>query len=175
MDKGAIHIYCGDGKGKTTAGMGLCLRAAGHGERVTICQFMKDNSSGERRVLAGIENVFLMEGPDSEKFSFELTDAERDERRMYYAAQLERAFASASETGKGVLFLDEVLYAIGAGLLDEELLIRRLGEKPEELEVILTGRDPSPKLMDMADYISEVRKVKHPFDKGAPARPGIEF
>ena len=73
-----------------------------------------------------------------------------------------------------VLFLDEIVYTIRAGLFDEAMLIDFLRNKPEHLEVILTGRDPSPRLIELADYVSEIRKVKHPFDRGLPARRGIE-
>ena len=171
---GLIHIYCGDGKGKTTTGMGLCARAAGYGYRVLIYQFMKDNSTSERRVLGLSENITIIDGLSREKFSFQMTSAEKEERRAYYAGQLCFVAQKACEERYDVLFLDEVIYTIRAGLLDESLVLDFLKKKPATLEVILTGQDPSQALIEAADYVSEIRKVKHPFDKGIPAREGIE-
>ena len=171
---GLIHIYCGDGKGKTTTGMGLCARAAGYGYRVLILQFMKDNSTSERKVLALSENITIVDGLSREKFSFQLTNEEREERRLYYAGQLQAVTQKAREEHYDVLFLDEVIYTIRAGLLDESLVLDFLKKKPANLEVILTGQDPSQALIEAADYVSEIRKVKHPFDRGVPARRGIE-
>ncbi|MCD8021596.1 MAG: cob(I)yrinic acid a,c-diamide adenosyltransferase [Lachnospiraceae bacterium] len=171
---GLIHIYCGDGKGKTTAGMGLCARAAGSGLRVLIYQFMKDNSTSERKVLKLSENITIVDGLPQEKFSFQMTAAEKEERKAYYENQFRAVTQKASGAAYDVLFLDEIIYTIRAGLLDEALLIDFLKNKPAQLEVILTGQDPSPELIELADYVSEIKKVRHPFDKGVRARAGIE-
>ena len=171
---GLIHIYCGDGKGKTTTAMGLCARAAGFGYRVLIYQFMKDNSTSERQVLQLCSNITFVDGLSSEKFSFQMTPEEKAQRRLYYAEQLSLVTQKACQENYDVLFLDEVIYTTGAGLLDEALLLDFLQNKPEHLEVILTGRNPGEKLLHMADYVSEIHKIKHPFDRGLPARKGIE-
>lgn len=171
---GMIHIYCGDGKGKTTAGMGLCVRAAGHGYRVLIHQFMKDNSTGERNVLQLSENITIVDGLPHEKFSFQMTPEEKIQRKAYYTEQLRAVTKKACEEPYDVLFLDETIYTIQAGLLDEAVVLDFLKNKPSHLEVILTGQGPSQALIDAADYVSEIRKVKHPFDQGVSARKGIE-
>lgn len=171
---GLIHIYCGDGKGKTTTGMGLCLRAAGYGYRVLIYQFMKDNSTSERRALAAVEGITMLEGLAEEKFSFQLSSQERRERREFYNSQFRKVTGLAAEQEFDVLFLDEAVYAIRAGLLDEELVADFLEHKPDKLEVILTGQEPGERLVELADYVSEIRKIKHPFDRKQPARDGIE-
>lgn len=171
---GLIHLYYGDGKGKTTAGMGLCTRAAGSGCRVLIYQFMKDNSTSERNILKLAENITVMEGLDQEKFSFGLTPEERQEHLDFYAAQFKKVTEEA-ERGYDVMFLDEALYTIQARLLDEKMVLDYLQNKPANLEVILTGSEPSQKLVEAADYVSEIRKVKHPYDKGQQARIGIEM
>lgn len=171
---GLIHIYCGDGKGKTTTGMGLCARAAGYGYRVLIYQFMKDNSTSERKVLQLSENVTIVDGLAQEKFSFQMTPEEKEQRKAYYAQQLRDVAKKACEENYDVLFLDEAIYTIRAGLLDESLILDFLKNKPPHLEVILTGQEPSQALIDAADYVSEIRKVKHPFDQGIGARRGIE-
>lgn len=171
---GLVHIYCGDGKGKTTCGMGLCCRAAGFGYKVLICQFMKDNSSSERKALTSLGNVTFVDGPEKEKFSFLMTQEEKAERRFYYNERLRMVAQKAVREKTDVLFLDEVLYAIDAGLMDESLLVKFLDSRPRSMEVILTGRNPGRELTDRADYISEIRKIKHPYDHDQPARNGIE-
>lgn len=176
MDRrqGYIHIYCGNGKGKTTTGMGLCARAAGYGLRVLIYQFMKDNSTSERKLLELSPNITFVDGLSSEKFSFQMTDQEKAERKSYYEKQFEEITRKAEAENYDVLFLDELIYTIGAGLFDEDLLADYLDHKPAHLEVILTGQNPGSRLVEKADYVSEIKKIKHPFDQGLAARPGIE-
>lgn len=171
---GLIHIYCGKGKGKTTTGMGLCARAAGYGYKVLIYQFMKDNSTSERNVLGLSDNITILDGLPLEKFSFQMTEEEKTQRRAYYESQFKMVTEKAVAEQYDVLFMDETIYTIGAGLLSEELVLDFLKNKPEHLEVILTGRGPSQAMIDMADYVSEIQKIKHPFDQGHPARKGIE-
>ncbi|MCD8012926.1 MAG: cob(I)yrinic acid a,c-diamide adenosyltransferase [Lachnospiraceae bacterium] len=171
---GLVHIYCGDGKGKTTTGMGLCARAAGYGLRVLIYQFMKDNSTSERQVLGLSDKITIVDGLPQEKFSFQMTPEEKEERKAYYESQLRFVTQKAADEQYDVLFLDEVIYTIRAGLLDEALLLDFLKKKPTHLEVILTGQGPSETLIECADYVSEIRKIRHPFDKGVHARKGIE-
>ena len=176
MDRqtGYIHIYCGSGKGKTTTGMGLCARAAGYGLQVLIYQFMKDNSTSERKLLELSPNITFVDGLASEKFSFQMTDQEKADRKSYYQEQFERIIRKADEENYDILFLDELIYTIGAGLFDEDLLVNYLERKPPHLEVILTGQNPGRRLIEKADYVSEIQKIKHPFDRGLAARPGIE-
>lgn len=171
---GLVHIYCGNGKGKTTTAMGLCARAAGFGYRVLIYQFMKDNSTSERNVLQLCQNITIVDGLASEKFSFQMSPEEKAQRKAYYEEQFRRVTEKARQENYDVLFLDETIYTIRAGLLDEALVLDFLKNKPKHLEVILTGQDPDPALINAADYVSEIRKIKHPFDQGMPARKGIE-
>ena len=171
---GCIHIYCGDGKGKTTTGMGLCARAAGFGYRVLIYQFMKNNKTSERRILEQTDNITFVDGLEQEKFSFQMNEEEKAERKAYYESQFQKITTKAEEESFDILFMDEIIYTIRAGLFDESLLIDYLRKKPAHLEVILTGQNPGASLIELADYVSEIRKIKHPFDKGLPAREGIE-
>ncbi len=171
---GMIHIYCGDGKGKTTAGMGLCVRAAGYGYRVLIDQYMKDANGSERKILAQVPGITLLPAPDRVKFSFLMNEEEKEKAREMYRQKLDRAAELTADGEYDVLFLDEILYAVNTGLIGEEDLIAFLKQKNAALEVILTGREPGKALLDMADYVSEIRKVKHPYDHGLAARPGIE-
>lgn len=171
---GYIHIYCGNGKGKTTCAMGLCTRAAGFGYKILIYQFMKDNKTSERKVLESQDNVTFVDGLESEKFSFQMSPEEKAERKSYYESQFHKITALAESESYDILFMDELIYTIGAGLFDESILLEYLKNKPPRLEVILTGQNPSQALIDAADYVSDIQKVKHPYDQGLHARKGIE-
>lgn len=170
---GKIHIYYGYGKGKTTAAMGQVIRAAGSGLKVLVFQFLKDNTSSERKVLENIPGIVCLPGPLQIKFSSRMTIEERKEMEHYHTAildELEKSCASFD-----ILLMDEALCAVKVGLLKEEALLRFLERKPQNLELILTGHEVSQKLLDKADYVTELRKIKHPYDEGLPARKGIEF
>lgn len=169
---GKLHIYCGDGKGKTTAAMGLALRAAGSGKTVWLVQLLKDGTSAELAALAGVPGVHII--PQTRRFGFiwTLTAEEKAAARDYYSGLLEEAFSQAAE---GLLVVDEALGAVNTGMVDADRLLALLDSRPAELEVALTGRDPVQPLLDRADYVTEMKKVKHPFDLGLPARRGIEY
>ena len=154
----------------------LCphLLWAGYGYRVLIYQFMKDNSTSERKVLLLSPNVTFVPGQDKIKFSFLMTPEEKAEQKRYYEEQFQKVTEKAVQEEYDVLFLDELVYTIGSKLFDEQLLLDFLDHKPEKLEVILTGQGPSEALIERADYVSELKKIKHPFDKGLAARDGIE-
>lgn len=171
-ETGLVHLYCGDGKGKTTAAMGLALRAAGNGLPVVIAQFLKDGQSGECRILRELPGVEVLAANPCGKFSFQMDERERAETRESLAALLRDAAGRAKSPG--LLVLDEVCGAVSAGLLDVEDVLRFLETKPDALEVVLTGRDPCERLCQAADYQSEIQKRRHPFDRGIAAREGIE-
>ena len=173
MDKGLIHLYCGDGKGKTTASLGLALRAAGRGLRVLYVQFFKDGSSSEFCLLEKLDNVTFLRPERSFGFFRTLSPEEQEEARQFYSAHLEKALALSPQYD--LLVLDEAMSACSTGVIREERLLDFLRHKPEGLEVVLTGRDPSPAVCEAADYITEMCKRKHPFDRGICARPGIEY
>jgi len=170
--RGFIHIYCGDGKGKTTAAMGLCVRAAGNGLKILLFQFLKANTSGELKIISGIPNITILKGPDKMKFTIDMTPAEKAQLKKYNNEIFETIKKMAAEYD--VLFLDEIIYAVSGGFFPEEKLIDFLKHKPDALEVIMTGQNPGQKLIDIADYVSEIKKIKHPYDTGAKARTGIE-
>lgn len=170
---GLIHIYCGDGKGKTTAALGLAVRVAGSGKKVLLLQFFKDGKSSEFTALQDLQGLEVIPQTRSFGFSWTLSDSEKKEAAAYYSGLLEAAFARAEDAG--LLVLDEAMSACSTGMISEDRLLELLRQKPEELEVVLTGRDPSDALLAAADYVSEMCKRKHPFEKGVPARKGIEF
>ena len=170
---GLIHIYCGDGKGKTTAAMGLALRAAGSGKRVLILQFLKDGTSSEFASLAHVPGIETIPHTRTFGFSWTLSDEEKKQAKEYYSGLLEEAFQRSRDFD--LLVLDEVLGACSAGMADEPRLLSLLAGKPDRLEIVLTGRGPSQPLLDAADYVTEMKKIKHPYEQGIPARKGIEY
>ncbi len=171
---GLIHIYTGEGKGKTTAAIGLAVRCAGSGEQVVFCQFLKDNQSSELAILRQIPEITLVQGEPNHVFYKNMTDAQKAAAALVCRELLERAITAAAARNARLLVLDEAVAAYNHQMLDGERLLAFLREKPAELEVVLTGRNPAPELIALADYVSEVKKLKHPFDRGIPARRGIE-
>ena len=159
-----VHLYCGEGKGKTTAAMGLALRMAGRGKRVVVAQFLKGADSGERYALAMLPQVTLLPLPERVKFSFQLTPEEREAEQVRYLALAEQARTLGAQPDCGLL---------NPGLLPLEEVISCLDRAAGE--VVLTGRDPDPALVGRADYITEMGKLRHPFDLGTAARPGVEY
>ena len=171
---GLIHIYCGDGKGKTTAAVGLAVRCAGRGNKVLLVQFLKSRDSGELYSLAKLPDIEVMRGKESKKFTFQMNVEEKQALLIEHNKMFEQVLAKIKNGGYSLLILDEVIGALNAKVFEMPKLIEFLRHKPENLEVVLTGRNPAPELVEIADYVSEMRKVKHPMDKGIMAREGIE-
>ena len=172
---GLIHIICGNGKGKTTAAIGLSIRAVGRGRKVLIARFLKDNDSGELPVLATIPGIDLVPITKEFGFTWKMSNDVRQKAKEYYSEYLIRVLTKAKEEEYDLLILDEMLAAYNYEFIDREYLVDFLTHKPEGIEVVMTGRNPSSELVELADYVSEIQKVKHPFDVGIPAREGIEY
>lgn len=172
--EGLVHIYCGEGKGKTTAAVGLCARAAGSGKRVLFVQFFKDGTSSENASLRLLPNVHTMHEPRYFGRVSNMGKEEFEECKRAYSALFEAAIARAAE-GFDLLVLDEAVSSCNHGVISEGALVRFLKGRPARLEVVLTGREPSAALVEVADYVTEMKKIKHPFDAGIVARRGIEF
>ena len=178
-----LHAYWGDGKGKTCAAMGLVVRAAAAGWRVVVVQFLKDGSSSEISLLKGLPGVeaVLSDGALA-KFTFRMSDEEKAASRVLHDDNLRRAFELVSVPAEGtaacedsLLVLDEALDALSKGLVDEALVDRALDMSARGVEVALTGRAPSRKIVEKADYITEMRCEKHPYEQGICAREGVEY
>lgn len=185
-----IQIYTGDGKGKSTASMGLAVRAAGHGFRVRIIQFLKGSTySGELLSMkklgieiyqfgrtcphAAVIGSGFMECQSCDQCWISMKDiTELDIRKVSMAWQL------AQDTVRDkyqLLILDEILNAVKKDLISLKDLTAWLQDLPDDIEVVLTGRDAPADLINIADLVSEVRKIKHPFDEGVKSRRGIEY
>lgn len=164
-----LHLYWGNGKGKTTAAMGLALRALGHGRRVVIVQFLKDGTSGEIAPLRAA-GAAVYACPNA-KFTWLMDEADKAAAREASARALGQALAEPFD----LLVLDEACAALKSGILDEALLRRAVAFAKNGREVVLTGRDPAPWLQDAADYSTEMRTHKHPYADGVAAREGVEY
>lgn len=171
-----IQIYCGDGKGKTSAAVGAAVRFAGSGGKVLFYQFMKDQTSGERKILEMIPQITVVRGYRMPKFSFRMNEEEKAEAGRRFREEFEKISEMIrNDSGYGMIIFDEIISCINAGFLDIEKVMEFLREYSENNEIILTGRNPSEEITEIADYISEIKKVKHPFDNGITARKGIEY
>ncbi len=179
LEKGLVQIYTGDGKGKTTAAFGLGLRAAGQGNKVLIYQFLKPPSIdiGERFALQLGAVRIRLEALD---LPWDMSKSFSDEKavaRMQAAISevLERIAQTAEKRFYDVLILDEIIFCLSKNLAKFED-IRRIIEKRDPLvEIVMTGRGATKELLELADLVTEMKNVKHPFDKGISARRGIEY
>lgn len=170
---GLIHIYCGDGKGKTTAAIGLAIRAAGAGRKVVFAQFFKDGSSSEIGILKTVENIRTVHCNTVRGFWRRMDDSQKAQAGKDYTAFLAEVILLAKDAD--LLVMDEIISACNHATVAESVVSDFLRNKPKGLEVVLTGRNPSKSLLELADYVSEIRKIKHPYDCGVAAREGIEF
>ena len=169
--RGYVQVYTGDGKGKTTAALGLALRAAGHGMRTYVGQFMKGQHYGELEALRDHPLITIEQYGD-------VRCIRREEVTAEHVAQarrgLERARQAMLSGQYHIVVLDEINVAIWFGLLGVEDVLSVLDERPAEVEVVLTGRRAPPELIERADLVTEMREVKHYYQRGVPAREGIE-
>ncbi len=168
-----IHLYTGDGKGKTTAAIGLAVRAAGCGWNIIFAQFMKGNDTGELHGLANLPRVRICRSPIEFGFYGSMSDGDKAALREIHNRLLRELLAAAQSGTCGLIVLDEITYPVSWGLLDEELLKELLACK--DVELVLTGRNPADYLWESADYITQMQCARHPYEKGVQARRGIEY
>ncbi len=167
MKQGLIHLYYGDGKGKTTAAVGLTVRAAGREMRVLFAQL---------RILEQLKQVSILRCEGVRKFTFQMDASELQQTRDVQNRMLQEIIYRVGQgRGYDLLILDEAINAVSTGTLDEALLRAFVEQKPEPLELVLTGRNPPGWLIGRADYLSEICSRKHPYEQGIPARTGIEL
>ena len=179
FEKGLVQIYTGDGKGKTTAAFGLALRAAGHGASVLIYQFLKPDTLelGERGLLTTqCENVTIkcLDEPwDMFKSMHDEAQMQRVRDAIHVAIQdLETA---AHEKYYDLIVLDEIVFCLNQGLAQMDDIIKLIEHRDEQVELVMTGRGASDELIELADLVTEMRLVKHPYNNGTSARKGIEY
>ena len=179
LKKGLVQIYTGDGKGKTTAAFGQALRAAGAGNKVLIYQFLKPASlkTAERSAL---EQGAIAIKIDSLDMPWDMAKSFKDDKaltqmRRAIAEVLEKLAESAEKKEYDVLILDEIVFCISSGLAKLEDVKQMIDRRDKRVEIVMTGRGASEELIVMADLVTEMKKIKHPFDKGITAREGIEY
>lgn len=174
-NNGLIHVYTGDGKGKTTTAVGLAVRALGHGHKVCYCSFHKapekygyNEMQSLRKLGADVFN-FAKGHPHLDKSLDE--NVIRQETHDAVAKVVNDLFAA----GYDLMILDEINISVRDNYLEEELLLGLIKAKPAGLELVLTGRSATENVMTTADYVSEIKKIKHPYDRKVRSREGIEF
>lgn len=168
-----VHIYYGDGKGKTTAAVGLAIRASGSGKTVLFTQFLKSDLSGERRILECIPTITMPKLPKNVKFVFDLTP----EEHLEYKKDIVELFRQIKEeiNNYDMIIADEIFSAVDVGFITLSEVIDLIITYPKEKELILTGHNLDKSLLVYADYATYMSKIKHPYDSGIKARRGIEF
>lgn len=171
LKKGFVHIYTGDGKGKTTAALGLALRAAGAGLKVYICQFMKNGRYGEIKTLSKIKGIKI------EQFGRGCFVKNNPKKKDIECARegLEKAASCVSSGRYDVVILDELNVAVKLGLIALEDVIGLIDLRPIFVELVLTGRDCPSKLFKYADIVTCMKEVKHHYNNGIKSRRGIEY
>ena len=170
-----IHIYTGDGKGKTSAALGLALRFSGYGGKVVIIQFGKGSKTGELISLSSIPNIKVLRNSKDYGFWRFMSDSDKSAMILENNDNIRSALNCFVNNEGGLLILDELTSAYENNAVDRNAIDTLLKEKPPRLEIVITGRNAPKSFLDAADYISEIKNIQHPFDKGVPAREGIEF
>ncbi|MDO8302569.1 MAG: cob(I)yrinic acid a,c-diamide adenosyltransferase [Sedimentisphaerales bacterium] len=179
LSKGLVQIYTGEGKGKTTAALGLALRAAGHGNKVLFFQFLKPESleTGERKTLTAAKlpiHLMALDLPWDMAKSFE--DAKLLEQTKAAIHNTCEEIAYMAHKGQyNVIIMDEIVFCVSKGLAKFEDIIKIIETRDPTVELILTGRGASNELIERADLVTEMKAVKHPHGNGIGARKGIEF
>ncbi len=173
--RGLIIVNTGPGKGKTTAAMGTALRAVGQGMKVLMLQFLKGSwHYGELDAVKAFGDQFVMK--QMGRGFVKVGGAETDPEDIRLVQQAWNEAREAILSGKwDLVILDEINYAIGYGMLDPAVVVETLKQKPEMVHVILTGRNAHPTIIDLADTVTEMRQVKHAYEKGVEAQRGIEY
>jgi cob(I)alamin adenosyltransferase len=171
MKKGYIQVYTGNGKGKTTAAIGLAVRATGAGLKVYFCQFLKGRPTSEIKILKTLKShcTLLRSGRKSFVINPQKCDFE-------YASTCFSKVSKVIKDGKyDVVILDEINNAMAINLIKANELVDIIKSRPVHLEIVLTGRNISPKILKIADLVTEMKEIKHYYTRGIQARKGIEF
>jgi cob(I)alamin adenosyltransferase len=177
MKRGLIEVYTGNGKGKTTAAVGLVLRALGHNFRVLLVQFLKSGKSGEIKVLKKYfaDKVDVLVFPGKCPITRPLTKDELKNLKNLLFPFMKRVRKYILTKRYGLVVLDEINNCLKLGLVSKEAFLDMLKEKPGSVELVLTGRSCPGEIIEAADLCSEILELKHPYKRGIKSRAGIEF
>ncbi len=168
-----IHIYCGDGKGKTTAACGLAVRASGCGMKVLFAQFFKCGNSSEILQMEKLDRIDTLHFNKHLGRNKNADEKGKTETSDAYCEMMEQIYEIAGNYD--MIVLDEVILAYNYGVLDSQEVLSFLHDFRDTHEIVLTGRNPAQAMLDLADYVTEMKKIKHPYDHGITARRGIEY
>jgi len=173
LESGLTQVYTGNGKGKTSAAFGLALRAVGRGLKVYVIQFIKGGFDyGELHVVQHLPNLKI-KAFGRGKFVTQMPPTEEDVKLTNQALELAEQVVNSGEYD--VVVLDEINVALHLKLIELKKVVRLIEKKPKHVELVLTGRDAPPKVLEVADLVTEMKEVKHPYTKGMPPRKGIEY
>lgn len=176
LSKGYIQIYTGDGKGKTTAAVGLATRAAGNEYMVTMVQFLKGGATGELHSAKRLDpyfNIYRFEKPRG--FFWTLNEEQKAELKEEIQEAYNFCLKQLEDKTCDILIMDEVMGALSNKLLTEEQILHIMDKKPEDIELVMTGRNVPERIVEKANLVTEMKDIKHYFNEGVPARKGIEF
>ena len=171
-----MHLYTGEGKGKTTAAVGLAVRHLGSGGTLGFVQFLKSTPSGEIAVLESLPRATVLRNREKHGFTIHMSAEQKRRVTASHNENLSKAQEMVRHGSISMLVLDELSAAYALELIDREAVDALIASAKEaDIELVITGRDPAPGFVDAADYITEMRPIRHPYEKGVPARRGIEF
>lgn len=172
-----IHIYHGDGKGKSTASFGLSIRALGQDYKVILAQFLKSRDCGEIKMFRNLDNIDVLRANIDNVFSFQMNDAQKKNTIIEHNILFNIAVNKIDSTKKTLIIFDEIIGATAENLINKEDIIEFLknNRTNENLEIVLTGRNPIDEYLAYADYITKMEKERHPYDTGTTMRKGIEY
>jgi cob(I)alamin adenosyltransferase len=172
MDHGYVHVYTGNGKGKTTAAIGLAVRAAGAGLKVYFCQFLKGQNSSEINALNRFKDLIEIKQSGNDSF---ITGLPSESDVTVAINGFEDALHAIMSGVYSLVILDEINYAIYLNLIKLQSVVQLIKNKPSHVEIVLTGRNASKEIIEIADLVSEIKEIKHYFKKGVLARKGFEM
>lgn len=176
IKNGLVHVYYGDGQGKTSAAVGLAVRACGSGCKVLYVQFLKNCRSSELKALGMLaEGIEVLTPKPCMKFFFQMSEQEKQQTAEEQNACFQTAVDKARSGQYHMLVLDEAMDAVNLGLIDREDFLGFLRNRPASLEIAITGHTMLDGLPELADYISKISKEKHPYDRGIKARVGVDL
>jgi cob(I)alamin adenosyltransferase len=173
MGKGLFVVYTGNGKGKTTAALGMAVRALGYGYPVTVIQFIKGNAHSGEHNLSGRFAGLLQFHVTGKGFTWKSENLDEDIALARAAWRL--AAETIAENKVRLLILDELTYLIRYQMVDEDEILAAIGKRPDEMDIVVTGRHASAKMIAAADLVTEMTEIKHPYSQGIPARKGVDF
>ncbi|MDR3089062.1 MAG: cob(I)yrinic acid a,c-diamide adenosyltransferase [Desulfobulbaceae bacterium] len=173
MAKGLFVVYTGNGKGKTTASLGMAVRALGHGYPVTVIQFIKGNAHCGEHNLSEPFAGLLQFHVTGKGFTWKSENLEEDIALARAAWDL--AARTIAEGKVRLLILDELTYLIRYKMVDEDEILEAIGKRPDDMDIVVTGRHASEKMIAAADLVTEMTEIKHPYSQGIPARKGVDF